>query len=250
MTQPSIGERLRRARESVPASLYEAARETKIRVDFLQAMERDSFRFSWSAYSKGMMRAYARWLGLNEEELVAEFERIHGEVRGPSIKQLFKEPAQAPPRRRGSRWMIAAALAASTFLILSLVGVMNPTDRVDVAPPPPAPTAPRQVAQAAQTPIDAPLAIQGVQLIVTVVGERCWMSVRADGAGTTLFEGTLFREDVRTFQASDRLEVLFGNMAAVSIQVNGRDLGIPEGPGSTGTFVFHSDTTTFVRKNA
>ena len=39
MAQTSIGQRLRQAREAIPASLAEASRATRVRVDFLEAME-------------------------------------------------------------------------------------------------------------------------------------------------------------------------------------------------------------------
>lgn len=243
----SIGERLKQAREAVPASLYEAARETKIRVDFLQAMERDSFRFLWGAYARGMVRTYARWLGLDDDEIAAEFDRLHGETKSPSVKQILREPAQPPPKRRSPRWMIAAALAASTLLGLSLVGVMNPPGPAKVAPVPIAPRGGEsQTTQAPSTVAVAPPAIQGVQVLVTLVGEKCWVRVLADGGEKPVFEGNLFRGAVQTFQAGNRLDILFGNVGAVSIQVNGRDLGTPGVPGPVGRFVFTADTTSFV----
>ena len=57
MAQTSIGQRLRQAREAIPASLAEASRATRVRVDFLEAMERDSFTFiSGRVYIVGMLR--------------------------------------------------------------------------------------------------------------------------------------------------------------------------------------------------
>ena len=65
MAQTAIGQRLRQAREAIPASLAEASRATRVRVDFLEAMERDSFTFiSGRVYIVGMLRSYARWLRL------------------------------------------------------------------------------------------------------------------------------------------------------------------------------------------
>lgn len=249
MNETSIGERLRRAREAVPASLYEAARQTKIRVDFIESMERDSFRFVWSAYARGMVRAYARWLNLDEDEIGAEFDRIYGETATPSVKQMLREPAQRPPRRRSPKWIIAAALAASTLLVLSLVGVMNPPGPTRIATPPAAPGRSVETSQAPAAVAQAPAA-QGVKLVVTITGERCWVSALADGAVTPIFEDTMFRGDVQTLEATDRLEVRFGNLGSVSISLNGRDLGTPGGLGTVGTLVFRPDTTTFVKAGA
>ena len=88
MSQTSIGERLRQAREALPASLAEASRATRVRVDFLEAMERDSFTFiSGRVYVVGMLRSYARWLRLDEAEIAREYDRIYGAAEAPALAE-------------------------------------------------------------------------------------------------------------------------------------------------------------------
>src|SRR5487761_1716427 len=88
MTQSSIGHRLRQAREAMPASLAEASRATRVRVDFLEAMERDSFNFiSGQVYVRGMLRSYATWLRLDPSEITAELPPL---------------PSRLGPRNEGS----------------------------------------------------------------------------------------------------------------------------------------------------
>jgi cytoskeleton protein RodZ len=253
MAQSTIGERLRQAREAIPASLYQASRETKIRVDFLEYMERDNFRFmTGGTYIRGLLRSYGRWLRLDGVELEKEFERLHAPPLGPSVKQIFKEPAVSAKGRR-PHWVIAAAVAAVILMAFSLAGLMGspskvaspPTDTEErrVAAPTTAPeSAAQPPAQVAQAP-----PVQGVQVKVDITGTRSWMSVRADESQDPIFEATLRSGESKTFEAKDQLVIVFGNLGAVTITVNGRTLGVPGNTGETGRLVFAPDTTAFTK---
>jgi hypothetical protein len=48
-----------------------------------------------------------------------------------------------------------------------------------------------------------------------------------NGSGKTLFEGTLTKGDTKTFRDKTKVKLLVGNAGAVSLNVNGRDLGAP-----------------------
>lgn len=248
MTNSSIGESLRRARGAIPASIYEAARETRIRVDYIEAMEKDSFRFLSTTYVRGMLRSYVGWLGLDVENILEQFDRLHGKSSGARVSQIFKEPLQAPARSKERLWVVAAVVAASVLLVLSLVGVMNPTTTKVAAPP--APPSPREQASAptpAPSVAQAPPVIQGVELKVVVTGEKCWLQVLADGASKPAFSGTLFNGQEKVFNASQQLKVTFGKIDAIQITLNGTPLGTPTGVGESGTFVFYPDTKALQR---
>lgn len=248
MTKPTIGERLRRARESNGTSLYKASRETKIRVDFLELMERDNFRFvSGGTYVRGLLRGYSKYLGLPEEELTQELEQVHGTQPAPTLQQILREPARAAPRRRRPRWLVAAAAAAGTLLAMSFVGLMQPAGPNVAQPPRPtqagsaSPNVSLPPTNVAQVPT-----IRAVRLTVGVVGARCWMRVLADGNTVLpIFEGTLLNGESRSFEANELITVTFGNLGAVRVTVNGVDLGAPGSPGQVGTFRFGPDTTEF-----
>lgn len=248
MSKQTLGESLRSAREAIPASLYQAARETKIRLDFLEAMEDNNFRFlSGGTYIRGMLRAYGKWLRLDEEQLVADFDEIYGSPGALSVRRIITEPAQVAPRPQRPKWMIAAVLAAGTLLVLSLVGVMNPVAKV-ASPPeapveqalPSAPSAP--AGQVAQAP-----ASQSVQLTVSITGVKSWVRVVADGSTTPAFEGTLFNGNARSFDARDELRVTIGNLGAVRITLNGKDLGAAGNNNEARTLVFTRASTGFGR---
>jgi cytoskeleton protein RodZ len=249
MDPQSIGQRLRTAREARRATVYDAARDTRIRVDFLESMEHDSFRFvSGGTYVKGMLRQYAAWLGLDPGQIVGEYDRLYGAgVSGPSLSEIFKPPAQAPPRSRQKMWGLAAVIAASLLLVLSLVGILNPPrNRIATAPRPTPEATPRKSPEPPKL-AQAPPAFQGVNLAVRVTGTRCWLHVLADGNEKAVFEGTLTNGQMQTFQASQVLRVNFGKISAVQVSVNGVDIPTPTDIGEIGTFLFFADTRSFQR---
>ena len=249
MSQQTIGTRLKQARESIPASLYQAARETKIRVDFLESMEGDNFKFvTGGPYVKGMLQAYGRWLKLDEQTLCREFSETYG-LRETPVSRMVKEPTKVP-RRAKPRWMLAAMGAGLILLLLSLVGVMTPETKVAAPPAVPKEQQPKEAARPAAPAASLPAASGpislipgGVKVTLTVISDKSWIEAYADGAAE-LFKGILPAGTQKTFEAKDQLKTVIGNLGAVSVNVNGRELGVAGQPGQFGTFVVDPRSTT------
>lgn len=68
----TLGQRLREAREAREITLEEAARDTRIRVPFLDALEQGDYGGMTPVQAQGFLRNYARYLGLDIELLQAE----------------------------------------------------------------------------------------------------------------------------------------------------------------------------------
>lgn len=79
----TIGERLEEARKRKGLSIREAAEATKIRGDYLQKFEANSFDIDLPPlYIRGFVRNYARYLDLDGERIAQEFHSAHsGEAR-------------------------------------------------------------------------------------------------------------------------------------------------------------------------
>src|SRR2546421_1758853 len=70
----SFGEELRREREIRGISLKEIADATKISKRFLEAIEKNDHRtLPAPVFTRGFVREYARYLGLNAEEIVNRY---------------------------------------------------------------------------------------------------------------------------------------------------------------------------------
>jgi cytoskeleton protein RodZ len=70
----SFGERIKREREMRGVSLEEIAESTKIGKRNLEALETEDFdKLPGGIFNKGFVRAYAKYLGLDEEQAVTDF---------------------------------------------------------------------------------------------------------------------------------------------------------------------------------
>ena len=76
MASLGIGERLRTARQALGLSLEEVETATRIRLSYLDALEREEFTaLPNPAYVKGFLRNYAAYLGIPADELLQAYPR-------------------------------------------------------------------------------------------------------------------------------------------------------------------------------
>jgi hypothetical protein len=111
----TIGHQLKTAREKKKVSLSQAALKTRVKVQLLEAMERDDFsRMPAPIYARGFIKTYCEFLGLNPAPLLQEYtERHGGSQKRPSLPEdvsLIKPaPTDEPmPMAAGSGTMPAA----------------------------------------------------------------------------------------------------------------------------------------------
>lgn len=253
MSQHTIGQLLFDSREALRASLYQASQDTKIRVDFLNSMENDDFEFvSGSPYVRGMLRSYVRWLGLPEDRVLAEFDRLYRVQTEATLAEMINRPSDVGPKARKPQWLLAAVSAASLLLVFSLIGLMSPSD--NPAGPPPETEVVAEAPEAASPPASPdvvveeppPPPMEGVNVTVTVFGEKAWMQAHADGAEAALFTGNKFAGEDLTLNADQTLKLLIGDAGAVRLNVNGHDLGPPGTSGQVATLNFTPESTNLV----
>jgi cytoskeleton protein RodZ len=112
MTKESFGELLKRERELREVTLNEVTVATRIPPRFLEAFEREDWeKLPGGVFNRGFVRAIARYLGLDEENLLSEYDLAYGEQHGATPVPA-ENPIPAPPK-----WAVAAA----TIIILLLV---------------------------------------------------------------------------------------------------------------------------------
>jgi cytoskeletal protein RodZ len=95
----TLGETLRQARLDKGVSLADAARETRIRRAYLEALEgEDAAALPGPVYTRGFLRSYAEYLGLNPQSIVDLFEpAARRESGSPALRPAV--PHVAPPRQ-------------------------------------------------------------------------------------------------------------------------------------------------------
>ncbi len=103
----SFGDELRREREIRGISLKEIADATKISKRFLEALERNDHKtLPAPVFTRGFVREYARYLGLNAEEMVNRYnfaaagdDRIEQTPHLQGLVQAKTQPAPPPAER-------------------------------------------------------------------------------------------------------------------------------------------------------
>ena len=79
----TFGDKLKRERELRGVTLEEIAEATKIGTRSLKALEDEHFeQLPGGIFNKGFVKAYAKFLGLDEEQAVADFVVAQGEQPG------------------------------------------------------------------------------------------------------------------------------------------------------------------------
>ncbi len=102
------GRKLSEARRQLGLSLEEVAERIRVRREFLEALEEMNVKLlPGKAYALAFLRSYARELGINEREIVEQFQKESALTREDGQKQI-RTPASRPHRERP--WMAAAAL--------------------------------------------------------------------------------------------------------------------------------------------
>lgn len=119
------GERLRQARLYQQRELKEVASELKISESVLIAMEADDYKsLPEPTFIRGYLRSYARYLGIDSDILITQFNEIYTSATGLSsnhslenspLQQLAK--LQSKPRRN-SRWLLWISIAVVLVLIV------------------------------------------------------------------------------------------------------------------------------------
>lgn len=212
-----VGPALRKARELRGVTLDEASRDTKLRVELLEALEGERFdALSGEVYVRGSLRTYSRYLGLDPEKVAAAYARHADELEPPPppAKLGRVERAIAATRVRDNQRLMV--FAAGTVLVVSVVfGILN---RGHAAPPP------ASLPTVASLP--APLG-RTIDVVLEATGDIEVM-VTADGV-VSGYE--MARGETRTFTADSTLRIQVNDGGAVHVTVGGIDRGIPGSPG-------------------
>ena len=118
---PSLPERLYAARERKGVDLYRAERDTKIRARYLGALERGDYKdLPGAVYTKGFLRNYALYLGLDPEDVLAQWRRERGDGKEQPPAIVVPRPIAAP--RKGMTFSPGIVVAALLTVVIVAFG--------------------------------------------------------------------------------------------------------------------------------
>jgi cytoskeletal protein RodZ len=115
----TAGQMLQSARLGKKMDIDDVSRITKIRPQFLAAIEADNYRLLPSgAVSRGFIRNYSEYLGLNPAQILAVFRRDFVENQaGQIVPRGFVEPVS-----KQAVWTPRTTIIAGVTLVLTLFG--------------------------------------------------------------------------------------------------------------------------------
>ena len=133
---PRVGERLRRARIEKGLELTDLARETRVPLRHLAAIENDAHdSLPALTYSIGFVKTFARFVGLSPEEMAAQFKAETSKVAHvPQTMPLEPlDESRVPPRG-----VVVATLIAALMVIAAIWAFGNGMFEREPMPPVPA----------------------------------------------------------------------------------------------------------------
>jgi len=240
MARGTFGERLKREREMREVSPTEITTATRISGRFLEALENEDWgKLPGGVFNRGFVRAIARYLGLDEESLLAEYDLAHGEqkIEAPAP---YENPIPRPPK-----WIPILGILVFLGILMGLIyagrygwrryaahrAAKQSSTSILLAQPPSG--SGNRVASAPPATSSSP-ASSSLDLSVSTSAAT---HVRIIGDGKLLLDSELLAGYTRHFSATQRFEVTAGDSSAVLLELNGQAMPPLGAPGASGTMV-------------
>lgn len=262
MATGTFGESLRREREMRGVTLEEISAATRIATRFLRAIEGEQWdQLPGGVFNRGFVRAVARYLGLDEENIVAEYTSAVGDRQ--TVPVWTGSPPVVTPEQPWLAW-----IASVVILLLLLAGGWFGTRRfltwraakreaqsvtVSAASSPASTGAPQQTsaepafpnsaapaedaqdatstvpaAAADSAPAAVPISPANDRFELKIVAaKRTKVTVKADK--DMVYDGTMKPGENHFFSATDDFQVSTKDAGVLHLELNGKTLA-PIGP--------------------
>jgi cytoskeleton protein RodZ len=119
---PSFGQKLKSEREKRSITLEQISSSTKIGKRMLQALEEENFnQLPGGIFNKGFVRAYARHVGLDEDQAIADYLEASGQnVVAKADTEVEGKATPEEPREPSAAWQVPWGSLAAVLLLLAL----------------------------------------------------------------------------------------------------------------------------------
>jgi cytoskeletal protein RodZ len=249
MSSIPFGEQLKREREMRGVSIEEISAATRISTRFLEALEKERWdQLPGGVFNRGFIRSIARFLGLDGDTMVAEYE-LERKAADPGTPAAFLVPQEIPRNWRpaaAALALVAALVAGGWFAyqryaleistrILKHPAVLNGSAAEPIVASDPAISAePRSAVQQTST-----LANTSLELKIQA-GKAADVKIVADGQ--TVFDGRVDADQSKEFTAKNSFAVSASDATALLMELNGQTLPPLGKPGEPGTVTLsHKD---------
>ncbi len=263
MARGTFGERLKRERELREVSMDELTKATRISTRFVEALENEDWtRLPGGIFGRGFVRTIARYLGLDEEALLGEYDMARAD-HPPVGPTKFEDRIPAPPK-----WLPVLAVCIVLLLVTGLFyagrygwrryAAHRAAKKVAVisfaTQPQPGSTAPESAGESsngasnAASSVASNLASSAASNVASSADSstaRLELSVSTSAAtrvriladNRLLLDRKLPAGETRHFSAKQQFEVTAGDSSAVLLELNGKAMPPLGAPGTSGTMV-------------
>lgn len=223
----SVGDALAQARSQAGLTIAQVSQQTCIRETIIRGIERGDFSAcGGDFYARGHIRSIARVVGLDPEELVREYDAVHGAPHAITAADVF-EPS-TPIRlkeRRSANWSVVMVIVLALVLgygVFRLVDRGSPSRPVAAAG-----THPKASKSPASSPSPTPAAVHHRRLTIRLTAlQDCWVQFTKPH-GQFLFQVYVLSGSTRTWRFRHAVSMQIGNPGGIVLTVNGKDLGHP-----------------------
>ncbi len=221
--EPTAGEQLANARQALGLSIDDIAARTRIRRDYLDAIEAMDMRdLPERPYVAGFVRAYAAEVGLDPSDMASLFATQTAPARAVDHGDTFRAP------KRPSRAPLMAASAAILTVAIGIIWAgLNPANPADMNEVEPLTDEFREWLAAEPGRAPAPR-IQVARVQTQAWALRARISTRIevrDQAGRVAFAGYLARGELYPLPADQGVRVWAENGGGVELMRGGDNLG-------------------------
>jgi len=276
----SFGARLKRERHQRKIELDDISASTKISTRFLRALEEEQFdQLPGGIFNKGFVRAYARHLGIDEQQAVADYlaavaasqpqaqPESGTELMPPPKPEDENHPAAEIPWGVLALALLVIAFGFATWGFYSREKSTKPARVVSspvhdrktpaasqgtAAPSAPTPSPQPAATESIHPPAQEPAALSAASsappnapaasgriVLLIKVREDSWLSIDADGK--PLMHDLMVAPTEKAVEAEKEIVLRAGNMGALDISFNGKRLPSQGDYGEVKTLTFSAD---------
>ena len=223
----TVGGILRAAREREGISLEEVAAKTRIRINFLRALEEDNLEaMPGGVYAVGFIRNYCKVLGMDHREAINAY---YAQTEAPGVRYMPDTRIPTGPGRPASAR--GAVILLVVLAVIVIAGNLlwrhyrSPGEPLEETTPPPAATAPPEetVVPPFGGPTPTPETPPGGLSLAATAEMNVNVHVVADGH--PVFSGFMSPGDHQVWVGAQSVSLTADNAGALRVELNGEPLG-------------------------
>jgi cytoskeleton protein RodZ len=229
----TLGEKLQQAREARGITISEVAEQTRISSLYLEAIENNDYRtLPGGIFNKGFVKSYARYVGVDEHEALADYSQLLTEQQGEAAGELkvYKPEVLTDAHTRSSSIttivFAVIILGLMTWGILALVNYLQETKNTPANNSNTNSNANTPLNSNTNSPASTAPTMNNLKVEFKAVGGAVSLSSNSDGTSVT----KLVAADTSvTFEPKEKLKLSFSKSLAQNVQlsINGKPISLP-----------------------